>query len=108
MLIKSLCPSLRSVKNNRYNKTKKVPEMAEFKDGAFAIALKKRIPILPVSLLDAYRIMQGSFFLSWHKCRVICHEPISPEGYSMENLEEFKKKCYDTLDSKLRKGFLSN
>ena len=65
--------------------------MAELKDGAFAIALKKRIPILPVSLLDDYRIMQGSFFLSWHKCRVICHEPISPEGYSMENLEEFKK-----------------
>lgn len=89
-------------------KTNKVPEMAEFKDGAFAIALKKRIPILPVSLLDAYRIMQGSFLLSWHKCRVICHEPISPEGYSIENLEEFKKKCYDILDSKLRKGFLSN
>ena len=35
-------------------KTKKVPEMAEFKDGAFAIALKKRIifekpKIIPVS-----------------------------------------------------------
>ena len=86
-------------------KTKKVPKMAEFKDGAFAIALTKRIPILPVSLLDAYRIMKGSFLLSWHKCRVVCHEPISPKGYSLENLEEFKKKCYDVLDFELRKNF---
>ena len=49
--------------------------------------------------------MKGSFLLSWHKCNIICHEPISTKGYSLENLEEFKKKCYDVLDYELRKNF---
>lgn len=89
-------------------KAEKVPIMAPFKDGAFAIALKKQIPILPVSLPDTYKIMKGSFFLSWHKCNIICHEPISPKGYSLENMEQFKQKCYDILNSELRKNFSIN
>ena len=45
-------------------KTEKVPTMAPFKNGAFAMALEKQIPILPVSLLGAYKIMKGSFYIT--------------------------------------------
>ena len=46
-------------------------KLAPFKNGAFAMALEKQIPILPVSLIGAYKIMKGSFFISWSRCFTI-------------------------------------
>ena len=86
-------------------KTEEVPKLAPFKNGAFAMALEKQVPILPVSLLGAYKIMKGSFFISRNPCEIICHKPITTDGYSTEDVEEFKKKCYDVLQSKLSKSY---
>ena len=86
-------------------KTEEVPKLAPFKNGAFSMALEKQVPILPVSLLGAYKIMKGSFFISRNPCEIICHKPITTDGYSTEDVEEFKKKCYDVLQSKLSKSY---
>ena len=67
-------------------KTEKVPTMAPFKNGAFAMALEKQIPILPVSLLGAYKIMKGSFYIRWSPCEIICHQPISTDAVSYTHL----------------------
>jgi|TARA_B110000438_G_scaffold55972_1_gene56023 1-acyl-sn-glycerol-3-phosphate acyltransferase len=85
-------------------KTKKIPELADFKDGAFAMAIEKQIPILPVSLLDAYKIMKGSFLISWSPCKIVCHDPISPKGYGKKDIDKFKKKCFDLLQKKLNES----
>jgi|TARA_B110000263_G_scaffold249672_1_gene268031 1-acyl-sn-glycerol-3-phosphate acyltransferase len=85
-------------------KTKKIPELADFKDGAFAMAIEKQISILPVSLLDAYKIMKGSFLLSWSPCKIVCHNPISPKGYEKKDIDKFKKICFDVLQKKLNES----
>ena len=85
-------------------KTKKVPQLAPFKDGAFIMAIEKQIPILPVSLLGAYQIMKGSFFISRSPCEIACHTPISPKGYTKKDLEKFKNKCYNLLQNELNKS----
>ena len=86
-------------------KTKKVPQLAPFKDGAFIMAIKKQIPILPVSLLGAYQIMKGSFFISRSPCEIVCHTSISPKGYKKKDLEKFKNKCYNVLQNELNKSY---
>ena len=86
-------------------KTKKVPQLAPFKDGAFIMAIEKQIPILPVSLLGAYQIMKGSFFISRSPCEIVCHTPISPKGYTIKDLEKFKNKCYNALQNELNKSY---
>ncbi len=86
-------------------KTEKVPTMAPFKNGAFAMALEKQIPILPVSLLGAYKIMKGSFFISWSPCKIICHKPISTDGFTTKDIDKFRDKCYDILQAELDKSY---
>jgi len=85
-------------------KTEEVPTMAPFKNGAFAMALEKQIPILPVSLLGAYKIMKGSFFISWSPCEIICHKPISTDGFTTKDIDKFRDKCYDILQAELDKS----
>ena len=86
-------------------KTDKVPVLAPFKNGAFSMAIEKQVPILPVSLLGAYKIMKGSFFISWNPCEIICHKPIYTDGYTTKDIEKFKNKCYDILQSELNKSY---
>lgn len=86
-------------------KTEKVPTMAPFKNGAFAMALEKQIPILPVSLLGAYKIMKGSFHISWSPCEIICHKPISTDGFSTKDVDKFRDKCYKILQAELDKSY---
>jgi 1-acyl-sn-glycerol-3-phosphate acyltransferase len=86
-------------------KTEKVPTMAPFKNGAFAMALEKQIPILPVSLLGAYKIMKGSFYISWSPCEIICHKPISTDGFSTKDVNKFRDKCYKILQAELDKSY---
>ena len=86
-------------------KTEKAPTMAPFKNGAFAMALEKQVPILPVSLLGAYKIMKGSFFINWSPCEIVCHKPIYTDGYSSKDVDAFKEKCYNILQSELDKSY---
>ena len=86
-------------------KTEKVPTMAPFKNGAFAMALEKQIPILPVSLLGAYKIMKGSFYIRWSPCEIICHKPISTDGFTTKDVDKFRDKCYKILQAELDKSY---
>ena len=86
-------------------KTEKVPTMAPFKNGAFAMALEKQVPILPVSLLGAYKIMKGSFFINWSPCEIVCHKPIYTDGFTTKDVDAFRDKCSKILQSELDKSY---
>ena len=86
-------------------KTEKVPKMAPFKNGAFAMALEKQVPILPVSLLGAYKIMKGSFYINWSPCEIVCHKPIYTDGFTTKDVDTFREKCYKILQSELDKAY---
>ena len=86
-------------------KTEKVPKMAPFKNGAFAMALEKQVPILPVSLLGAYKIMKGSFYINWSPCEIVCHKPIYTDGFTTKDVDAFRDKCYKILQSELDKSY---
>ena len=86
-------------------KTEKVPKMAPFKNGAFAMALEKQVPILPVSLLGAYKIMKGSFYINCSPCEIVCHKPIYTDGFTTKDVDAFREKCYKILQSELDKAY---
>ena len=86
-------------------KTEKVPKMAPFKNGAFAMALEKQVPILPVSLLGAYKIMKGSFYINWSPCEIVCHKPIYTDVFTTKDVDAFREKCYKILQSELDKAY---
>lgn len=78
-----------------------VPMLKEFKDGAFALAIKKQLPILPVTFLDNYkRFRTGGFFKSRAtpgKCRVIFHDVIPTHGLTQADLVPLRQRVFDII-----------
>jgi 1-acyl-sn-glycerol-3-phosphate acyltransferase len=70
------------------------------KDGAFMMAIEKQVPILPVSLLNNYKIMP-EILMKPITLRAIIHQPIATKGMTKEDIEFLKKQVYDTIQPAL-------
>lgn len=72
-----------------------------FKNGAFKLAIEKQVPIIPVTYLNNWRLLQnGGFFKSYGKCgvsRTIVHPPIETKGMTAEDLVSLKTKVHDII-----------
>ncbi len=79
------------------------PQMIDFKEGAFKIAIEKGVPIVPVSIPNNYKILPDNDKLnaSMARCVVIFHDPISTIGLTMDDVPLLKSKVYQIIDSKL-------
>lgn len=79
------------------------PEMIQpFKDGAFSMAIENQVPIVPITLLDNYKVMPETLF-KWHKIRVIVHKPIETTGKTKADIDDLKKQVYDVIQPTLNK-----
>ncbi|MFN5704705.1 MAG: lysophospholipid acyltransferase family protein [bacterium] len=85
--------------------SKNPPVMGDFKAGAFKLAVDTKVPILPISFLNNYKLMKGSGLKFGSKpgiMRVFVHKPIETKDLSTaEDLENLSKKIFETLNSKL-------
>jgi 1-acyl-sn-glycerol-3-phosphate acyltransferase len=76
--------------------------MLPFKKGAFMMAIDAGVPVVPVTVSGATRIMpkaQVKVFPS--TVRITIHEPISTEGYSKENVTELMQLARQKILSAL-------
>jgi 1-acyl-sn-glycerol-3-phosphate acyltransferase len=56
-------------------------KVGEFKRGAFKLAYKAGVPILPISINGSFDIMQkGSWLLSPHPIKMVIHKPVEVAG----------------------------
>jgi 1-acyl-sn-glycerol-3-phosphate acyltransferase len=76
--------------------------MLPFKKGAFMMAIDAGVPVVPVTVSGATRIMpkaQVKVFPS--TVRITVHEPISTEGYSKENVTDLMQIARQKIFSAL-------
>jgi 1-acyl-sn-glycerol-3-phosphate acyltransferase len=74
-----------------------------FKKGAFMMAIDAGVPVVPITISGATRIMpKGQIKIFPSTVRVTIHEPISTAGYSKANIAELidktKRKIFSALD----------
>ena len=83
--------------------SKDFPKMSlPLKDGGFAMAIQQQIPIVPISLLNNYKIMpEGKFGIYPQKLRAIVHQPIETTGMTNDDIEALKMKFYDVVQKAL-------
>jgi 1-acyl-sn-glycerol-3-phosphate acyltransferase len=73
-----------------------------FKKGAFMMAIEAGVPIVPVTVSGATKIMpKGEFKLFPSTVHIIIHEPISTKNYSKENVMELMQRTRATIYSGL-------
>lgn len=78
------------------------PTLKAFKSGAFRLAVANNIPIVPVSLVDNWKILPDrpwpAFFPG--KSRVVVHAPLYPEAFGFDE-HALRKKTYDIIHQTL-------
>lgn len=72
--------------------SKKAPVLSEFKSGAFSIAIQKQVPVLPVTMINNWKLLQRGniFHTKGHPgiSRVVVHPPILTKGLKKEDLQK--------------------
>ncbi len=83
--------------------SKNIPKMLlPLKDGGFAMAIKQQIPIVPVTLLNNYKIMKDDNFAIFPQTiRAIVHQPIETKGMTKADIEGLKIKFYQVVQGAL-------
>jgi 1-acyl-sn-glycerol-3-phosphate acyltransferase len=83
------------------------PKMANFKNGAFKMAIDTQLPIVPITWQTNYRILCDPtrlFSVSRPSVvRVVVHEAIITEGMKDEDLVDLRERVFLTIDSALGK-----
>jgi 1-acyl-sn-glycerol-3-phosphate acyltransferase len=73
-----------------------------FKKGAFMMAIEAGVPIVPVTVSGATKIMpKGEFKLFPSTVHLIIHEPISTKDYSKENVSDLMQRTRAKIYSAL-------
>jgi len=78
-------------------------ELKAFKNGAFRLAIEKQIPIVPITFLNNWRLIQtGAFFKAHGKpgiAKAVIHAPIETKGMSLDDLVSLKTKVRQTMQN---------
>lgn len=80
-----------------------VPQLLNFKDGPFRMAIEKQIDVLPVTIMGNHKILPDlTTFGAWPSyVYQYVHTPVSTKGMTLEDLAALKKQVYDTIQNKL-------
>jgi 1-acyl-sn-glycerol-3-phosphate acyltransferase len=81
------------------------PILAPFKNGAFKLAIDSQIPILPITILDNWKLFNVHPFLTGPArpgiSRVIIHKPIPTVGLSKKDYINLRQQTFDTINGPL-------
>ena len=81
------------------------PQMHSFRDGAFTMAIQQQVPIVPLTLVNNYRILPDSkpFRVNWEPVQVVVHEPISTTGLTLADVDSLRERTYRIIENELNK-----
>lgn len=80
------------------------PRMVRLKNGPFRLAIEKQIPIVPLTMLDNWRLL---FVDGWKMhgrpgvANVIVHAPIPTTGMTLDDMDSLKERVFNLLENDL-------
>jgi len=80
------------------------PKLMPFKNGPFRLAIEKQVPIVPISIINAWDLIwdDGSRFGSRPGvCNIYIHKPIFTDKLALKEDELLKETVFNTINSKL-------
>ncbi len=79
------------------------PGLADFKDGAFKLAIQNQVPIVPITICYNWFILpdDGRWLPNFFHCETIIHEPIQTLGLLESDAEAIKMATHDIIKKTL-------
>jgi 1-acyl-sn-glycerol-3-phosphate acyltransferase len=83
--------------------SKHMPKMANFKEGAFRLAIEKQVPVVPVTIPYNWILLpdDGKLLLHRHENMVIFHDPIETSGLTSADIDTLSQQVYAVIDREL-------
>ena len=73
-----------------------------FKKGAFVLAIKAGVPIVPITILDSDRVIRkGEWAIHPGTIHIVVHDPIESAGYTLEQRDELLARVRAVIASAL-------
>jgi len=80
------------------------PQLQEFKNGPFRLAIEHKVPIIPITSLDTWQIMWDSGHKYGSKpgvCHIFVHKPIETADLTIEDTDMLREKVRGIMADKL-------
>lgn len=81
------------------------PKLNPFKNGAFKLAVEEQIPILPITIINNWKLFNTDPFLTGMAspgiAKVIVHDPIPTEGMNKKDLINLRQRTFETINKPL-------
>ncbi|MCT8977451.1 1-acyl-sn-glycerol-3-phosphate acyltransferase [Clostridium sp. CX1] len=77
-------------------------EMGEFKKGSMKLALKAKVPIVPITIDGTYRVLEVGNQVRGHSVKMMIHKPIYLENLSEEDKKNLAEILHDIIESGLK------
>ena len=81
-------------------------KLIPFKNGAFKLAIDNQVPIVPVTFLNNWKLLQNGGFLKSHGrpgiAKVIVHKPVSTAGMTEKDLVNLRSGVYHIIEAALK------
>jgi 1-acyl-sn-glycerol-3-phosphate acyltransferase len=81
------------------------PSLGPFKNGAFRLAIEKKVPVIPITFLDNWKLFpdtkRNRFICRPGYSRIIIHHPIKTTEMDLDEVSTLKKNVHDCIAAKL-------
>lgn len=85
------------------------PRMLPFKDGAFRLAIRKQVPVVPVAFLNNWRLLGDPEVLSSRGrpglARAVIHAPIDTKGMTPDQVGELSDRVFGIIATSLQQKY---
>jgi len=80
------------------------PQLQEFKNGPFKLAIEMKVPIIPITSLNIWEILWDDGLIHGTKpgiCRLYIHKPIETAHLTVNDADKLRKEVYTIIKNKL-------
>ena len=82
------------------------PALSPFKNGPFKLAIKEQLPIVPVTFINVYKLLQIGAFLKRRgkpgNAHIVVNKAVYTEGLSQSDVITLRDAVFNTIESTIR------
>jgi 1-acyl-sn-glycerol-3-phosphate acyltransferase len=86
------------------------PDLMPFKSGPFLLAIREEIPIVPITFINVFKLLQiGAFLRRRGKpglARIVVNEVVETKGLTKKDLIPLRDKVYGVIDNTIKEHYL--
>jgi len=80
------------------------PQLSEFKNGAFRLAIEQKVPILPVTSIDTWKIFWNTGKVYGSRpgiCHIFVHKPVETAHLTLDDADKLRDEVHAMIGKKI-------